>query len=140
MAEARAFGLERGITGLATSSAGIEAAWLMSAGRLDEALAQADEVVPVLLESGQTQMLVRMREIQARVHEAMGNRSAAAEAAAAALVAARALGDNRSLTIALPGLAAGTGHGDDTHESLARIAADIPLHEDHDFVARLPVC
>ncbi len=138
MAEARSFGLERGLTGLALPTAGIEAAWLMDAGRLEEALAQADELVPELARSGQAQMLVRMYEIQARVREAMGDRQAAADAADTALSTARELGDNRSLTIALPALAAIAAEDDETRALLTRVAADVPLHGDHDFAARLP--
>ena len=138
MAEARAFGLERGITGLATATAGIEAAWLMDAGKLEVALAQADELVPKLEESGQAQTLLRMREIQARVHDAMGDQQRAAEAATAALAGARELGDHRSLTIALLALESGAAGDDELHGLLYEVAGDVPLHSDHDFVARLP--
>jgi tetratricopeptide (TPR) repeat protein len=138
MAEVRAFGLERGITGNATSSAGTEAAWLMESGRLDESLAIADELVPTFEERGQTRMLLRMREIQARVHGAMGDHVAAAEAAAAAGSAARELGDTRSLMMAPLALEAGAAEGDETRGLLAQLAADLTLHEDHEFVDRLP--
>jgi hypothetical protein len=138
MTEARRFGRERGI-GLAATSAVIESGFLATVGRLDESLSVMSSIRGELESTGQVQSLLRTDETAALIYLARGMRREAADSAAAALAAARQLGDHRSLAMALrPAIGAEVITADQASASLRQLAGDRVLREDHDFVARLP--
>jgi tetratricopeptide (TPR) repeat protein len=138
MTEARRFGQERGI-GLASTSAVVESSWLANTGRLDESLALTESIRDELEASGQVGSLLRVDDLRAQIFLARGQHEMATAAAAAALAAARQLGDRRSLAMALqPAIESGVVSVAEAPELLRQLADDPVLRDDHDYVARLP--